>query len=153
LERVIEHLALQREMAEGNRGTTVCVGFSAWKRRFVPSFLRAPGGEVTFARDSGAAERLVKAPDTRLLVWGSRDDAHLRAVAGRRSMPIWRMVDGFLRSVGLGAVLALPASLVVDRLGVYYDPSRPSDLERILEEGGFGDEELRRARRLRETIV
>ncbi len=153
VERVIEHLALQREMAEANRGTTVCVGFSAWKRRFVPSFLHAPDGALTFARDSSAAERVVKTPDTRLLVWGTREPARLRAVAGRRSIPIWRMEDGFLRSVGLGSDLASPASLVVDRLGIYYDPSRPSDLERILEEAPFTEDELRRARTLRETIV
>ncbi|MEN9060358.1 hypothetical protein [Ponticoccus litoralis] len=40
-----------------------------------------------------------------------------------------RVEDGFLRSRGLGARLTPPLSLVLDERGIYYDPSRPSDLE------------------------
>ena len=38
--------------------------------------------------------------------------------------------DGFLRSRGLGARLIPPLSLVTDDLGIYYDPTRESRLER-----------------------
>ena len=47
---------------------------------------------------------------------------------------IFRLEDGFLRSVGLGADLVRPMSWVVDRRGIYYDPRSPSDLEVILSE-------------------
>ncbi|MFX0542933.1 capsular polysaccharide biosynthesis protein [Roseovarius sp. S4756] len=40
-----------------------------------------------------------------------------------------RVEDGFLRSRGLGAELVPPLSLVLDARGIYYDPTRPSDLE------------------------
>lgn len=153
LERTVEHLSLQREMADANRGTTVCLGFSAWKRGFVPSFLQSPGGDVRFARDVEHADRLLTGPNSRLLVWGTRDDAATKALASRRAVPVWRMEDGFLRSVGLGSDFFAPASLVVDRRGIYYDPTRPSDLECILQEATFTEEELRRARSLREAIV
>lgn len=43
-----------------------------------------------------------------------------------------RIEDGFLRSSGLGAALAPPLSLALDDLGIYYDPSRESRLERLI---------------------
>lgn len=41
--------------------------------------------------------------------------------------------DGFLRSRGLGADLVAPLSLVLDDLGIYYDCTRPSRLEVLIE--------------------
>ena len=43
-----------------------------------------------------------------------------------------RVEDGFLRSRGLGAELVPPLSLVCDDLGIYYDPTRESRLERLI---------------------
>ena len=43
-----------------------------------------------------------------------------------------RVEDGFLRSRGLGAALVPPLSLVADDLGIYYDPTRESRLERLI---------------------
>jgi capsular polysaccharide export protein len=63
------------------------------------------------------------------------------------------MEDGFLRSAGLGSDLTAPGSLVLDPDGIYYDPSRPSRLEQLLQNEAFSAEELGRARQLRELIV
>lgn len=64
-----------------------------------------------------------------------------KAVEGRNHM-VWgmapatdgtyRLEDGFLRSAGLGAALTPPLSLVLDDLGMYYDPTRESRLERLI---------------------
>jgi capsular polysaccharide export protein len=61
--------------------------------------------------------------------------------------------DGFLRSVGLGAELVQPLSLVMDRVGIYYDAGRPSELEAILQETDVDADLLDRAARLRARIV
>ncbi len=61
--------------------------------------------------------------------------------------------DGFLRSVGLGAAFVAPLSLVFDRTGLYYDGSRPSDLETLLQSGDIGADEGRQAAGLRQAIV
>lgn len=61
--------------------------------------------------------------------------------------------DGFLRSVGLGSDLVKPLSLVFDQQGIYFDATRPSDLERMLQTGSFSEEELARAERVRALIV
>lgn len=154
LERIIDHLALQRRMADANAGKTICVGFSMWKRGFIPAFVASPRADVRFVRSARAAERILRrAPDARIVVWGTREPASLRAVAERTGARLCRMEDGFLRSVGLGSDLFAPASLVLDDTGIYYDPRHPSELERILQEGRFTPSELERARRLRERIV
>jgi capsular polysaccharide export protein len=153
IERVIEHLALQCEMAEANAGTLVCVGFSVWKRGFLPAFLRSPRGRVTFVRNAAAARGRRLGEDARLVVWASRDDERVRDLAEERGLSVWRVEDGFLRSVGLGSDLYAPASLVVDRLGIYYDPTQPSELERILQDGQLSDVDRARAATLRQTIV
>ncbi|WP_232897294.1 capsular polysaccharide biosynthesis protein [Pontibaca salina] len=73
------------------------------------------------------------------------DNGPARAARARRSRMVWaghascknddrvRVEDGFLRSFGLGAALVPPLSLVLDDLGIYYDPSRPSRLEQLIE--------------------
>ncbi len=153
LEQVIDHLALQREQFARNQGRIFCFGFNHWKHNFVRAYLRAPDNQVTFFRDASVIEKRGFDARARLVVWGQKATQELREIAIRHNVPIWQMEDGFLRSVGLGSNLEAPASLVVDRLGVYYDPTRPSELEQILQHGNFMPDELDRARCLRDAIV
>lgn len=146
IERVVEHLALQRHTGERTPSRITCVGFSRWKRSFIPRFLRGPGTRVEFASEKDA-----RVDGGTVVVWGTRPRPELeRRLQGA---PLWRMEDGFLRSVGLGSDLFAPASLVLDSRGIYYDPRTPSDLEAMLQNARFDDEVLVRARRLRESIV
>jgi capsular polysaccharide export protein len=64
-----------------------------------------------------------------------------------------RLEDAFLRSVGLGADLVRPVSWVMDERGIYYDATRPSDLEHLLLNRIFDTPLLARAAVLRERIV
>ncbi len=59
------------------------------------------------------------------MVWASK-------TAAPGTKPI-RVEDGFIRSKGLGAELIPPLSLVLDDLGIYYDPTEPSRLEAMIE--------------------
>lgn len=153
IEDVIDHLARQRELFASNQGTIFCFGFRPWKHGYVRAYLRCPGNRVVFARDAAHAERQGCGPGATLLVWGQRAAADVETLSKRHGAPIWRMEDGFLRSVGLGSDFVTPASLVVDRQGIYYDPRTPSDLEAILHAAAFSADELARARALRETMV
>jgi capsular polysaccharide export protein len=153
LEQVIDHLALQRELFERNQGTLVCFGFRFWKRAYMRAYLRCPGNRVRFASSAAALEREGLDGRVRIVVWGQRETREVRALATRRSLPLWRVEDGFLRSVGLGSDLHMPASLVVDRIGIYYDPTQPSEIESILESAEFGEAELARACSLRRLLV
>src|SRR3546814_16333350 len=64
-----------------------------------------------------------------------------------------RIEDGFVRSVGLGSDLIAPLSLVLDKQGIYFDPRQSSDLEDILHNAEISEEELRRARDVRQLLV
>jgi capsular polysaccharide export protein len=57
-------------------------------------------------------------------------------------LSLWRIEDGFLRSVGLGADLKKPCSLTLDDSGMYYDPRQASGLENSLNTHEFTSSEL-----------
>lgn len=117
-------------------------GFSFNKRRHLRVF--ATGSRVR------RLKRATQMPARgTLFIWGSAPPPEgLRA-----DVEVIRVEDGFLRSVGLGAELVRPVSWVMDRTGMYYDATQPSDLERLLQDGGFTPELLARAAALRERLV
>ena len=61
--------------------------------------------------------------------------------------------DGFIRSVGLGAELYPPLSLLFDKKGIHYDASRSSDLEYLLQNFNVNHNEIIRARRIIDLII
>lgn len=140
-ERVIEHLALQRSMRSRFPSTLWAAGFSRWKRPIVRDF--AQGSRVRFVSDAG-----VVPPGETVALWGRKEGVGTPGPG----VEVVRLEDGFLRSVGLGADLVRPLSWVMDRTGIYYDATVPSDLERILQEAEFGPDLVARAANLRETL-
>ena len=117
-------------------------GFSLNKRRILRRF--AGDSIVHCVRH---ARRIP--PGSTLLLWGST-----AAPPGLTAdVTLIRVEDGFLRSVGLGAELARPLSWVLDRTGIYYDATRASDLEQLLQSCEFTPQLLARAAALRERIV
>jgi len=153
LERVIEHLALQRHWFRQNAGTWLCVNFEWKKRWYVRHYLASPWNDIRFYQRPSSIPAGLPAENTRILVWGKRDDQRLRDLARAFDYPIWRMEDGFIRSVSLGFVPAIPVSQIVDSRGIYFDPESPSDLERFLAERQYSADELERARNLRQQMV
>lgn len=154
LEDTIRLIAEQKRLRERFRGPWAGAGFSAWKRRFVPGFLgKTPTeGGVQFIGARPSSLGAVPSP-TRIATWASSLREEFAYACGRAGLDLWRMEDGFLRSVGLGADLVVPLSLVLDSRGIYYDARSPSDLEAILRDTAFDAELLARARWLRERLV
>ncbi|MEO1640005.1 MAG: capsular polysaccharide biosynthesis protein [Pseudomonadota bacterium] len=76
-------------------------------------------------------------------VWGHSPTAPRgEAVAARKDAPVVRVEDTFLRSVKLGKDGDVPIGLNIDRTGVHFDPSRPSELEELLVEDPLDDTHL-----------
>lgn len=115
---------------------------STLRRLLAGSFLRwlPPGGRVM---DADA-----------LIGWGRKASGERAAkLAADLGLPCYRLEDGFFRSFGPVARKAAPLSLVVDRVGIHYDASCPSELENLLREQDFTEADLARARHCREVVV
>ena len=133
LEDVISQLEAEARTWREDRAGHVMVGMSRWKRPHLARFfgsVRKP----RFAADPARAARIAQETGRRLLVWASRAPEGLAEEARAHEIPLVRVEDGFLRSQGLGARLTPPLSLVCDDLGIHYDPTRPSRLERLIAE-------------------
>jgi len=136
-----------------NPPIAVCVGMSWWKRRRVADFLATNNNSPTFRRTVRGAVAVAKAESGAIAVWATREPRHLAATAAANGIPLVRIEDGFIRSVGLGSDFLPGLSIVLDESGIYFDPSRESDLERLLRDSVFDAELRARARRLIERIV
>ncbi|AKQ61662.1 capsular polysaccharide biosynthesis protein [Bordetella hinzii] len=150
---VIEWLARQRELAARERGRSIAVGFRRWKAANVRPLLGLDASRVRFVRNAGEARALQPGPQDRLIVWGADPAPELASLARSSSARLVRMEDGFLRSVGLGSDFVPPLSLVLDEQGLYFDPRQPSALESLLNTRVFSEDDLARARRVRQAIV
>ncbi|MGL5727859.1 MAG: capsular polysaccharide biosynthesis protein, partial [Plesiomonas sp.] len=68
-----------------------------------------------------------------ILAWGYRPSAAQgEHYAMQHKLPLWRLEDGFLRSIGLGVQGCPPLSIVIDRKGMYYNARQPSMLENLI---------------------
>jgi len=131
------------------------VDFTLWKRAFIADFLPKSAGSVLYAKAGKAIRRARKdgaaGGGDAVIAWSRKSDAALAALPD--SVPVWRMEDGFIRSAGLGSDLKRPASLVVDRRGLYFDARQPSDLEHFLETATISDAQRARADRLVAALI
>jgi capsular polysaccharide export protein len=122
----------------------------SWKRHHMNRFFGGMGGALRYEEDAATA-----AADGRpVMVWAGKETDILDAACALAKRPLHRVEDGFLRSRGLGAELVPPLSLVLDDLGIYYDPSRESRLDRLIAEAAALDpKRLLRAEKLVERLV
>ncbi|WP_235450445.1 capsular polysaccharide export protein, LipB/KpsS family [Komagataeibacter europaeus] len=151
--RILMLQALWRRTIEANRQIGACVGMSLWKRERIAAFFSVPPTHPPFLRRAGDAVRRCAPHGKAIVTWATRMPPGLMTEARKARVPIWRVEDGFIRSVGLGSGLQVPASIFVDQRGIYYDPSEPSDLEYILATASFDAELKARASALIDHVV
>jgi capsular polysaccharide export protein len=153
-EDILEILGDWQKIEAVNRNISVCLGMSFWKRRQVRDFLRSSAGTPVFRRTKNAAIAAARRrPGTSIAVWAARVPAGLAEAAEESGVPLIRVEDGFVRSVGLGSDFIPAASLVLDRRGMHFDPGVRSDLERLLTETEFDAALIERARELIARLV
>jgi capsular polysaccharide export protein len=148
LEEGIALCGFWRTLVDSNRDLAGGLGFAAWKQRTVAPWLWGGGEAFPFLRDG---RRKVGAG--RLAIWGSKVPPAVLQQLKSAGEPLVEVEDGFLRSRGLGADCIPPLSITVDRLGAYFDPAQPSELENMLQDGTFDAALLARAQALRQVIV
>lgn len=118
-----------------------------WRIPFRESFLPGPHQKLS-------SQRPIPAGIDAVAVWGYRPSAHKPALlAGAAGLPVVRLEDGFIRSLGLGVNGCPPLSMVVDTLSMYYDASVPSTLEKLIQDAAGNAPLIDEARRLMADIV
>lgn len=108
---------------------------SLWKRSFIPEFIAASASKISFGKCLNNQDKQ--------LFWGMKSPSEAS----------WRIEDGFIRSVGLGADLRRPNSLVVDDLGIYYNGKKASRLECLLQDYTLNEYEQSRAEKLVRLVI
>ena len=112
---------------------------SLWKRSFIPAFLASSVDRLRY--QSGDVPLNTVQKNTRQLLWGMKNPQ-------QTGEHVWRMEDGFIRSVGLGADLRRPTSLVLDDAGIYYNGKQSSRLEQLLNTVNLNEYETHRVENL-----
>ncbi len=108
---------------------------------------------LIFVRSAAMAIRKGFDENARIASWGKRGELQAQQLSKQFGTDIWRVEDGFIRSSGLGSDYSPPVSLVVDKIGIYYDPSTPSELESILQSYVFDTDLLASANRIQQLLV
>jgi len=138
LETVIDTLEAQARAWREDRHGWAAAGMSLWKRPHLQKFY----GQHTPMTFTDAPLDISDRPQ---MIWASKAAPEIQ---------ITRTEDGFLRSRGLGAELTPPLSLVSDDLGIYYDPARPSRLEKWIEtRAGLRPDQQMRAAKLIKALT
>ena len=145
LEDVLDILEAQsRAWRDDHRGWVAC-GMRLWKRPHLQSIF-GRSKRIIFQNNLAKAHHTSTRHQRNLMVWAS----------GHQDLafPTTRIEDGFLPSRGLGATLTPPLSLVADRLGIYYDPRAPSQLEQMIGDTvTLRPDQKARAERLRQQVI
>jgi capsular polysaccharide export protein len=146
LDDLLDSIDLQRTVQQrfADLPTVTGIRFQWWKRPFATPYISAGGSvPLRWTQDPQSISA-----DKCAVLWGARSAEGLAPDVRRI-----RIEDGFFHSTGLGSDMIAPRSQVIDRRGLYFDASQPSDLSVLLNEAEFSTAELARAAALRERVV
>lgn len=119
-------------------------GFNPWKREHMSKFFAEYRTAYVFGKANIDAlkEAFDSEPEKIFIVWGFKEPEEVLAYAEENNVTLYRVEDGFVRSVGLGAAHTLPLSIAADSRTLYFNSREPSDLEVLLETRDFSQDEL-----------
>ncbi|MBZ8008045.1 capsular polysaccharide biosynthesis protein [Campylobacter sp. RM9334] len=139
-----------REIYKANSGRLFFFGFSLWKRAHTKHFFKSFDNKIIFMNSLSTLKRYKVTENDKAFIWGKKYDKNeLEKYFKNVSI----VEDGFIRSIGLGSNLTKAYSLVVDDMGIYFDPQLPSRLEYILKNTNFSDELIEEAKEIRKLIL
>ncbi len=144
IEEIMKYIFYLREASKFFPKNLEAINLTPWKARQINRFFYPITGErvKSFTR--------FKTQMKNIIVWGKniRMEKNISKVNHYISVE-----DGFIRSVGLGAELYPPLSLLFDKRGIHYDASKSSDLEYLLQNCKVNHNEKVRARRIIDLII
>ena len=143
LEDIIQLLIPNVEKQKILNSSYIAYGFSPWKKQFIASFLGFPKLYLKFKR------YLKPSKNANVIAWGKK----AKKLKALNYQNVITVEDGFIRSVGLGAKLIRPCSLVFDDIGIYYDATEPSRLENLLQNFALNDAQRLRTQSLIRLLI
>lgn len=149
LKRFGHFLFFSQKKQKKHSTVRVCINFTAWKRPFFTKcFNDADCYFLPIKFNAKKFERIVQENEQlEIYVWGYPDIALYEAYIKEKNLKckIYRVEDGFIRSVGLGAAHILPLSFVVDSRDLYFN-KKPNDLRDLLNYHSLEDFEKQKPR-------
>jgi capsular polysaccharide export protein len=146
VERALDQMLSVRDQRNQVTPRVYTGGLSPWKKRALDPFVVGPQGRAVHCASLKQAVTLAAQNHGQVALWGTSKPMPA-------DVPAMRFEDGFIRSRGLGANLALPSSLAMDWDHVYYDARGESRLEHIIANHDFSEDLVERAARLIASIV
>ncbi len=140
----IETIIKYRDRERNTDKKVYLFGFSRWKHRYMYPFLTEyKKSNIIFINPIFSRNKLKVARgkgltlDDDIYLWGRKKIDFLDEWLESNKKQVTRVEDGFIRSVGLGSDLTQPYSMVIDEMGIYFDPGKESRLENILSNYDF----------------
>lgn len=156
LKAITKWLLASSEIRE--KTTAFIFGVSKWKHPYIRHFLYEFENVyfVPIGRMSILLTFLVnRYKHKTFVIWGIHNEEHFTDYTEKMNIPLYQIEDGFVRSVGLGAMHTPPFSICIDKKGIYFDASKPSELEDILNQYDFEKNPalLERARKCMDDLI
>lgn len=133
---------LYRSIFKRNEQVLLFVGFSTWKQYIRKYFKEDKCLFIKKDLPSNEISKILNQHSTykiKVLVWGYKIPPLTLQLFLSRNIPISYVEDGFIRSIGLGATKCPPMSLCIDNKAPYFDTTKITDLETILNEYDFSN--------------
>jgi capsular polysaccharide export protein len=124
-----------RSAKKSGRPIRIAIGFSWWKQEFIRKLF--PAERVLFVDRPSTlrrVRRVVRDAEVGAIVWSFSDEEAGFDAQDFAGLPVLRLEDGFVRSLGRGLDHVPPWSVCLDATGLYFDGARPSDLETLCNE-------------------
>ena len=143
IEEIMNFIYISRETSKFFPKNLEAINFTPWKARQINRFVYPITGKRV------KSFRRFKTNMQNIMVWGKN-----KRIEKKFSKENFISVeDGFIRSVGLGADLYPPLSLLFDKKGIHYDGSKASDLEYLLQNFNVNHDEIIRARKIIDLLI
>lgn len=120
---------------------------------YLPKMLGKKNEQKSYVFDFNKLKKFNFKKNSKIIVWGNYLRDELDDFKKNLKIPVYRIEDGFIRSIGLGSNLIKPTSLIINSKGIYYDTLRDNDLSFLLNNFEPSQEQLSQAKDLQELII
>lgn len=148
----------EREIAYSHRvkkPTAVLIGFSNWKvwmHDVLPEYHSVFLG-FSPRLNASLVDLIPRFCNPTVFCWSYKFPEGLEDLCQKNNIPMIFVEDGFIRGAGLGILKTNPLSLVFDRQAMHFDSQKNSDLDDMLNNHIFDNEDVKLARVFRSAFA